>query len=75
MVDELHALYREGTTDANRASSVGQRYALATGGAVHKNPLLCRLIEEQMGLPTHQVTQREVAAVGAAWLIAHLGKA
>jgi sugar (pentulose or hexulose) kinase len=70
MVAELHDLYQSGRGGESPGASVGRRYVIATGGAVHKNSLLPRLIEERVGLPVHQPAQREVAAMGTAWLAA-----
>jgi glycerol kinase len=74
MVDELHRLYQEATGSRVPGTGTSPRYVLATGGAVHKNALLSRLIEDRVGLPMHRPAHSEVAAIGTAWLAADPGR-
>jgi sugar (pentulose or hexulose) kinase len=63
IVDELHDLFR-----AHASETASYSRLVATGGGLHRNPLLPVLIEERFGLPVTIPQQRGTAALGAAAL-------
>jgi sedoheptulokinase len=65
MVDELYGLYA-----AHGGPETGADRIVAAGGAVERNPLLVKLIEERFGTAARPAPLPEPAAVGAAVLAA-----
>ena len=68
MVDELYALYRQSGVELHGR-------LIASGNAVQKNPVLCKLLAKTFRLPTVLPALREEAAFGAALAAAHIALA